>query len=143
MPQACWAITHKSLCLLMSFKEDLSGPLNSVNLCLFPVFRPLVYLGLKVFSRFGVCEFLNCTETTLRAWLQVIEANYHSSNAYHNSTHAADVLHATAFFLGKERVKVDSRHHSLAVCLGWTPKNSILVNTLDKQQYYIQYDKEV
>lgn len=64
-----------------------------------------MYLGLKVFSRFGVCEFLNCTETTLRAWLQVIEANYHSSNAYHNSTHAADVLHATAFFLGKERVK--------------------------------------
>ncbi|XP_066237807.1 high affinity cAMP-specific and IBMX-insensitive 3',5'-cyclic phosphodiesterase 8B isoform X2 [Saccopteryx leptura] len=67
--------------------------------------RPLVYLGLKVFSRFGVCEFLRCSETTLRAWLQVIEANYHSSNSYHNSTHAADVLHATAFFLGKERVK--------------------------------------
>lgn len=72
----------------------------------FLLFRPLVYLGLKVFSRFGVCEFLNCSETTLRAWFQVIEANYHSSNAYHNSTHAADVLHATAFFLGKERVKV-------------------------------------
>ncbi|TEA25933.1 hypothetical protein DBR06_SOUSAS5710057, partial [Sousa chinensis] len=69
--------------------------------------RPLVYLGLKVFSRFGVCEFLHCSETTLRAWLQVIESNYHSSNAYHNSTHAADVLHATAFFLGKERVKGD------------------------------------
>lgn len=73
---------------------------------LFP--RPLVYLGLKVFSRFGVCEFLHCSEATLRAWLQVIEANYHPSNAYHNSTHAADVLHATAFFLGKERVKVAS-----------------------------------
>ncbi|XP_040841880.1 high affinity cAMP-specific and IBMX-insensitive 3',5'-cyclic phosphodiesterase 8B isoform X6 [Ochotona curzoniae] len=72
--------------------------------------RPLVYLGLKVFSRFGVCEFLNCSETTLRAWLQVIEANYHSSNAYHNSTHAADVLHATAFFLGKERVKGSLDH---------------------------------
>ncbi|XP_060241568.1 high affinity cAMP-specific and IBMX-insensitive 3',5'-cyclic phosphodiesterase 8B isoform X4 [Meriones unguiculatus] len=72
--------------------------------------RPLVYLGLKVFSRFGVCEFLNCTEATLRAWLQVIEANYHSSNAYHNSTHAADVLHATAFFLGKERVKGSLDH---------------------------------
>ncbi|ELW70038.1 High affinity cAMP-specific and IBMX-insensitive 3',5'-cyclic phosphodiesterase 8B [Tupaia chinensis] len=64
--------------------------------------RPLVYLGLKVFSRFGVCEFLNCSETTLRAWLQVIEANYHSSNAYHNSTHAADVLHATAFLEEEE-----------------------------------------
>ncbi|NWR73767.1 PDE8B phosphodiesterase, partial [Centropus unirufus] len=67
--------------------------------------RPLVYLGLKVFARFGVSEFLNCSEATLRAWLQVIEANYHSSNSYHNSTHAADVLHATAFFLGNERVK--------------------------------------
>ncbi|KAL4660739.1 high affinity cAMP-specific and IBMX-insensitive 3',5'-cyclic phosphodiesterase 8A-like [Arapaima gigas] len=68
--------------------------------------RPLVYLGLKVFSRFGVCEFLHCTESTLRAWLQAIETNYHASNSYHNSTHAADVLHATAYFLCKERVKL-------------------------------------
>ncbi|XP_059495160.1 high affinity cAMP-specific and IBMX-insensitive 3',5'-cyclic phosphodiesterase 8A isoform X3 [Stegostoma tigrinum] len=67
--------------------------------------RPLVYLGLKTFSRFGVCEFLNCSESVLRSWLQVIEANYHSSNSYHNSTHSADVLHATAYFLCKERVK--------------------------------------
>ncbi|XP_049650376.1 high affinity cAMP-specific and IBMX-insensitive 3',5'-cyclic phosphodiesterase 8B isoform X9 [Accipiter gentilis] len=72
--------------------------------------RPLVHLGLKVFARFGVSEFLNCSEATLRAWLQVIEANYHSSNSYHNSTHAADVLHATAFFLGKERVKGSLDH---------------------------------
>lgn len=69
--------------------------------------RPLTYLGLKIFSRFGVCEFLNCPEATLRSWLQVIEANYHSSNSYHNSSHAADVLHATAYFLCKERVKVN------------------------------------
>lgn len=68
--------------------------------------RPLTYLGLKVFATFGVCEFLNCTEATLRSWLQLIEASYHSSNSYHNSTHAADVLHATAYFLRAERVKV-------------------------------------
>uniref|UniRef100_A0A8C3WRD9 Phosphodiesterase n=1 Tax=Catagonus wagneri TaxID=51154 RepID=A0A8C3WRD9_9CETA len=67
--------------------------------------RPLIYLGLKTFARFGVCEFLNCSETTLRSWLQIIEANYHSSNPYHNSTHSADVLHATAYFLCKERIK--------------------------------------
>ncbi|XP_056099233.1 high affinity cAMP-specific and IBMX-insensitive 3',5'-cyclic phosphodiesterase 8B isoform X2 [Rhinichthys klamathensis goyatoka] len=67
--------------------------------------RPLSYLGLKIFSAFGVCEFLDCTEATLRSWLQVIEANYHASNSYHNSTHAADVLHATAYFLRKDRVK--------------------------------------
>uniref|UniRef100_A0A8C5BL95 Phosphodiesterase n=1 Tax=Gadus morhua TaxID=8049 RepID=A0A8C5BL95_GADMO len=67
--------------------------------------RPLTYLGLKVFTGMGVCEFLNCSEATLRSWLQVMEASYHASNSYHNSTHAADVLHATAYFLRKERVK--------------------------------------
>ncbi|XP_055009525.1 high affinity cAMP-specific and IBMX-insensitive 3',5'-cyclic phosphodiesterase 8B isoform X6 [Boleophthalmus pectinirostris] len=67
--------------------------------------RPLTYLGLKIFTSFGVCDFLNCSEATLRSWLQLIEASYHSSNSYHNSTHAADVLHATAFFLRTERVK--------------------------------------
>uniref|UniRef100_A0A673BLH8 Phosphodiesterase n=1 Tax=Sphaeramia orbicularis TaxID=375764 RepID=A0A673BLH8_9TELE len=67
--------------------------------------RPLTYLGLKIFTSFGVCEFLNCSESTLRSWLQLMEASYHSSNSYHNSTHAADVLHATAYFLRKERVK--------------------------------------
>uniref|UniRef100_A0A8C5UKG1 3',5'-cyclic-AMP phosphodiesterase n=1 Tax=Microcebus murinus TaxID=30608 RepID=A0A8C5UKG1_MICMU len=67
--------------------------------------RPLIYLGLKIFARFGICEFLNCSESALRSWLQIIEANYHSSNPYHNSTHSADVLHATAYFLSKERIK--------------------------------------
>ncbi|KAJ8286958.1 hypothetical protein GJAV_G00045340 [Gymnothorax javanicus] len=51
-------------------------------------------------------DILELEASTLkRSWLQVIEANYHSSNSYHNSTHAADVLHATAYFLRKERVK--------------------------------------
>ncbi|KAM9820508.1 high affinity cAMP-specific and IBMX-insensitive 3',5'-cyclic phosphodiesterase 8B [Neosynchiropus ocellatus] len=67
--------------------------------------RPLTYLGLKIFTSFGVCEFLDCSEATLRSWLQLMEASYHSSNSYHNSTHAADVLHATAYFLRKDRVK--------------------------------------
>ncbi|XP_068608614.1 high affinity cAMP-specific and IBMX-insensitive 3',5'-cyclic phosphodiesterase 8B [Brachionichthys hirsutus] len=67
--------------------------------------RPLTYLGLKIFTGFGVCDFLNCSEATLRSWLQLMEASYHSSNSYHNSTHAADVLHATSYFLRKERVK--------------------------------------
>ncbi|XP_036162181.1 high affinity cAMP-specific and IBMX-insensitive 3',5'-cyclic phosphodiesterase 8A [Myotis myotis] len=67
--------------------------------------RPLTFLGLKIFARFGVCEFLKCSETTLQLWLQTMEAHYHSSNPYHNSTHAADVLHATAYFLCQDRIK--------------------------------------
>ncbi|XP_055479122.1 high affinity cAMP-specific and IBMX-insensitive 3',5'-cyclic phosphodiesterase 8A [Psammomys obesus] len=67
--------------------------------------RPLIYLGLKTFARFGICEFLQCSEATLRSWFQLIEANYHSCNPYHNSTHAADVLHATAYFLSRDKIK--------------------------------------
>nr|KAF6270144.1 hypothetical protein mMyoMyo1_011199 [Myotis myotis] len=50
--------------------------------------RPLTFLGLKIFAGLGVCDFLKCSETTLRL-----------------STPAADVLHATAYFLCQERIK--------------------------------------
>uniref|UniRef100_A0A8C2XEM2 Phosphodiesterase n=1 Tax=Cyclopterus lumpus TaxID=8103 RepID=A0A8C2XEM2_CYCLU len=88
-----------------TMENEDSWDFDIVNLEAATMKRPLTYLGMKIFSRFGVCEFLNCPEATLRSWLQVIEANYHSSNSYHNSSHAADVLHATAYFLCKERVK--------------------------------------
>lgn len=71
--------------------------------------RPLIYLGLKTFARFEICEFLQCSEATLKSWFQIIESNYHSSNPYHNSTHAADVLHATAYFLSRNKLKVSER----------------------------------
>ncbi|OXB80899.1 UNVERIFIED_CONTAM: hypothetical protein H355_016916 [Colinus virginianus] len=97
-------------CIAQLLDKEESWDFNIFELEAVTNKRPLVYLGLKIFGRFGVPEFLNCSEATLRAWLQVIEANYHSSNAYHNSTHAADVLHATAFFLGKEKVKGSLDH---------------------------------
>ncbi|XP_071658724.1 high affinity cAMP-specific and IBMX-insensitive 3',5'-cyclic phosphodiesterase 8B isoform X5 [Patagioenas fasciata] len=97
-------------CVVQLLDNEESWDFNIFELEAVTSKRPLVYLGLKVFARFGVSEFLNCAEATLRAWLQVIEANYHSSNSYHNSTHAADVLHATAFFLRKERVKGSLDH---------------------------------
>ena len=68
--------------------------------------RPLVYLGLKTFQRFGVMEFLRVSEQTVSGWLATIETNYRPTNSYHNSTHAADVLHASAYFLQKDKLKV-------------------------------------
>nr|CAB3264742.1 high affinity cAMP-specific and IBMX-insensitive 3',5'-cyclic phosphodiesterase 8B [Phallusia mammillata] len=67
--------------------------------------KPLVHLGMHTLNQFNACEVLSCSQTTLHTWLVAIESKYHSSNTYHNSTHAADVLHATAFFLKKERLK--------------------------------------
>ncbi|KAM3963246.1 phosphodiesterase 8 [Aphomia sociella] len=70
--------------------------------------RPLAHLGFILMgggSRFDICSTLECDERTLLNWLTTIETNYHSKNSYHNSTHAADVLQAVAFFLEKERLK--------------------------------------
>ncbi|KAG6457948.1 hypothetical protein O3G_MSEX010565 [Manduca sexta] len=68
--------------------------------------RPLAHLGLALMAgRFDVCAALECDERTLLHWLTVIETNYHSTNTYHNSTHAADVLQAVAYFLEKDRLK--------------------------------------
>lgn len=54
--------------------------------------RPLQHLGMNLLNHFDVGSVLNCDEKTLFNWLTVIEANYHSENSYHNSTHAADVM---------------------------------------------------
>jgi high affinity cAMP-specific and IBMX-insensitive 3',5'-cyclic phosphodiesterase 8 len=67
--------------------------------------RPLQYLGMCLFTHFEVSAVLNCDEKTLYNWLVIIEANYHSDNTYHNSTHAADVMQATAGFLERDKVK--------------------------------------
>ena len=56
--------------------------------------------------RFEVHKTMKCSETTLQNWLTLIEANYNQANAYHNSTHAADVLHAMACFLDTDRVRM-------------------------------------
>lgn len=52
----------------------------------------LTQLGLKIFDRWKVTDVLNCNEDTLARWLTLIEMNYRQGNAYHNATHAADVL---------------------------------------------------
>ncbi|XP_049296477.1 high affinity cAMP-specific and IBMX-insensitive 3',5'-cyclic phosphodiesterase 8 isoform X6 [Anopheles funestus] len=61
--------------------------------------RPLVCLGLELFRRFDVYNTFNCDEMTFKLWLIEMEKHYHSENTYHNSTHAADVMQATAVYL--------------------------------------------
>ncbi|KAI1305221.1 High affinity cAMP-specific and IBMX-insensitive 3',5'-cyclic phosphodiesterase 8A [Halotydeus destructor] len=78
--------------------------------------RPLVWLGLSIFDHFDVGSTLNCDQNTLRNWLTVIESNYRD-NPYHNSTHAADVLQASAFFLSKPRLKAIMDPFDETICL--------------------------
>lgn len=84
--------------------SQLEWSFDIIRLEQITVRQPLVWLGLSILSHFNVCSTLNCEETTLRSWLSLIEANYRD-NPYHNSTHAADVLQATAYFLTKPRLE--------------------------------------
>lgn len=54
---------------------------------------------------FHASERLCCDDKTMENWLTIIELNYQATNNYHNSTHAADVLQATAKFMQSERIK--------------------------------------
>ncbi|KAI4497721.1 hypothetical protein M0802_007261 [Mischocyttarus mexicanus] len=67
--------------------------------------RPLLYLGRTIMNIFDVPSRLGCDENIIQNWLSIIEANYRSNNCYHNSTHAADVMQATARFMQSERLK--------------------------------------
>ncbi|KAK5649021.1 hypothetical protein RI129_003913 [Pyrocoelia pectoralis] len=83
--------------------------------------KPLIHLGMNLFLHFDVPSTLNCDEKTLQNWLTVIEMNYHVDNFYHNSTHAADVMQATAGFLERDRLKaimdpLDEATSLLAAC---------------------------
>ncbi|XP_063995456.1 high affinity cAMP-specific and IBMX-insensitive 3',5'-cyclic phosphodiesterase 8 [Diachasmimorpha longicaudata] len=68
--------------------------------------KPLVHLGMNLMGRYNVPARLSCDEQTLQNWLTVIEYKYHLSNSYHNSTHAADVLQATARFMQSDRLQM-------------------------------------
>ena len=84
--------------------SQLTWEFDIIRLEQITVKKPLVWLGLSIFSHFNVCSTLNCDEATLRNWLNLIESNYRD-NPYHNSTHAADVMQATAFYLTKPRLE--------------------------------------
>ncbi|CAJ0595870.1 unnamed protein product [Cylicocyclus nassatus] len=98
----------------------------------------LTNLGVKIFERWKVADALSCNEDILHRWLCTIEAHYHAGNAYHNATHAADVLQATSYFLDSPAVAAHiSEHHAVAAILAATVHdldhpgrgNAFLINT--------------
>lgn len=60
--------------------------------------RPLYYLGVHVFELLNFKSTYQIDDATMRNFLRIIEAGY-KSNPYHNSTHAADVMHSVYYFL--------------------------------------------
>ncbi|CAJ0956711.1 unnamed protein product, partial [Mesorhabditis belari] len=109
----------------------------------------LSQLGMKIFERWKVGEVLQCPEDILTRWLNTIELHYHAGNAYHNATHAADVLQATSYFLDQPSVAdlvVDT--HAVAALLAAAVHdldhpgrgNAYLINT--RQSLAILYNDQ-
>lgn len=72
---------------------------------------------MNLMCHFDVPNTLGCDEATLHNWLVIIEKHYRATNTYHNSTHAADVLQASAGFLERERLKQIMDPLDEATCL--------------------------
>lgn len=98
----------------------------------------LSQIGIKIFERWKVADLLGCNEDILERWLCTIEAHYHAGNAYHNATHAADVLQATSYFLDSPLVAAHvSESHAIAALIAATVHdldhpgrgNAFLINT--------------
>uniref|UniRef100_A0A0K0DHH4 3',5'-cyclic-nucleotide phosphodiesterase n=1 Tax=Angiostrongylus cantonensis TaxID=6313 RepID=A0A0K0DHH4_ANGCA len=98
----------------------------------------LSQIGLKIFERWKVADSLGCNEDILERWLCTIESHYHAGNAYHNATHAADVLQATSYFLDSPSVAAHvSENHAIAALIAATVHdldhpgrgNAFLINT--------------
>ncbi len=104
---------------------EIRTSLNQCDLWEFDIFalerltdqKCLSYLGMAIFTRFQLHKTLGCPESVMQNWLTLIEANYKRSNAYHNSTHAADVLHSAAYFLEQETIKEMCDGVDEAICL--------------------------
>jgi len=133
--EASWSNSYEKY--LQSFE---SWDYNIFELEKITLKTPLVHVGMHALNKFNVCSVLQCSQNTMHAWLRSIEAKYHASNPYHNSTHAADVLHATAYFLTKDRLQSWMDPHDQAAILlaaiihdvdhpGRT--NAFLINTSD------------
>ncbi|CUI14520.1 cAMP-specific phosphodiesterase, putative [Bodo saltans] len=60
----------------------------------------LLVTGFALMFRHGLMQKFKIDERILLNWLTVVEAGYHG-NPYHNSMHAADVLHITHYILSK------------------------------------------
>ena len=62
-----------------------------------------------------MCSVLNIELGVLASWFKLMENHYHSQNPYHNSTHAADVLQATAYFVKRLQDNLIQQGVSVAV----------------------------
>lgn len=84
---------------VFSVQSQMSGD-DTVTLSTQPRGGSLLVTGFALMFRHGLMQKFKIDERILLNWLSVVESGYHG-NPYHNSMHAADVLHITHYILSK------------------------------------------
>lgn len=79
--------------------------------------RPLFAIAYHLLHRHQLVEHLSIDEEILCNFLSTIEDAYNSCNAYHNSTHGADVLQTLHNFLLHGPLKDQFNHVDILACL--------------------------
>ncbi|XP_049519008.1 high affinity cAMP-specific and IBMX-insensitive 3',5'-cyclic phosphodiesterase 8B [Dermacentor silvarum] len=97
-------------------ENDVKWEFDIIELETLTARRPLIWLGMSLFSKMNVHVSLETDDATIRNWLKLMESHY-LDNPYHNSTHAGDVMQATAYFLLKLRKKDIFDPLDEAICL--------------------------
>ncbi|XP_075534786.1 high affinity cAMP-specific and IBMX-insensitive 3',5'-cyclic phosphodiesterase 8B-like [Dermacentor variabilis] len=97
-------------------ESDVKWEFDIIELETLTARRPLIWLGMSLFSKMNVHVSLDTDDATIRNWLKLMESHY-LDNPYHNSTHAGDVMQATAYFLLKLRKKDIFDPLDEAICL--------------------------
>uniref|UniRef100_A0A1A9VLC2 PDEase domain-containing protein n=1 Tax=Glossina austeni TaxID=7395 RepID=A0A1A9VLC2_GLOAU len=118
-PTASLISTMKAAPLIMdALKESLSWDFDIFRFEKITEKRPLLYLGMEIFDKFNVFTSMRMDQTVFKNWFVAVESRYHAQNAYHNSTHAADVLQAIGVFLShfsKKEISMDCLEEASAL----------------------------
>lgn len=108
-PSSAGSILHV---LLPDEERQLNELLGTVDQWDFDVFRlaklthgrPLYFLSMHIFKSLGLLTSFGINASKFAKFASKIEESYRD-NPYHNSTHAADVLHGCLYFLRLPRIE--------------------------------------
>eukprot|EP01061_Rhynchopus_euleeides_P019169 TRINITY_DN31540_c0_g1_i2.p1 TRINITY_DN31540_c0_g1~~TRINITY_DN31540_c0_g1_i2.p1 ORF type:complete len:607 (+),score=264.05 TRINITY_DN31540_c0_g1_i2:106-1926(+) len=83
---------------VFALQETTCGSFMHEGLLEQPAGGSLFATAYALFHRYGFMQTFNLNEKIVLNWLSLVESGYHP-NPYHNSMHAADVLHITHYIL--------------------------------------------
>ncbi|KAI8908933.1 hypothetical protein EDD86DRAFT_190914 [Gorgonomyces haynaldii] len=117
VPKVEWNLQQVDHKLFELLEKSLDADFDIFNLETVTNGHALYYFSLHIFHKFEFGPKLKINAETFTTWISHIESNYRHSNAYHNSTHAADVAQMMLYFVTKPKLMSHLSIEELMSCL--------------------------